>query len=191
MLLERARMVASNPAFAAETSELSDARPERLERLFADHYRFIWRTLRRLGVPQGAVDDCAQKVFIVASNRLAAVRIGKERPFLIGVAVRVASNARRTEARSREDADPEAVEGQAADSNPEELLEWKQRRQKLDQWLAALSLDLRAPFVLFELEGLALGEIAEVLELPLGTVKTRLRKARAIFLEAAQGGGAT
>ena len=190
LLLRVGAMVASNPALALQAAAVPHVHPARFERLFVDHYRFVWRTLRRLGVQEAAVDDAAQQVFIVANRRLAEVSVEKERSFLIGVAVRVASNARRTQTRRREDADSDAVAEQTAPSDPEDLLVWKQRRQKLDEWLQALSLELRAPFVLFELEGLSLLEISEVLELPLGTVKTRLRKARAIFLEAAAVGGA-
>jgi len=156
----------------------------RFERLFVEHYAWVWRTLRRLGVQPGAVDDAAQQVFLTASQRLSLVPPDKERAFLMGVAIRTASNARRTHTRRRED--PALVEEPASEhGSPEELLDWKQRREKLDEWLCALSLELRTPFVLFELEGLGLQEIAELLELPLGTVKTRLRRARAIFVEVA------
>ena len=158
----------------------------RFERLFADHYRWVWCFLRRLGVPAGVVDDAAQQVFLVASERLAQVELAKERAFLAGVAARTAANARRLHARRREDGDSGTLSGPASGRNPEELLDWKQRREKLDAWLSVLELELRAPFVLFELDGLSLVEIAELLTLPLGTVKTRLRRARVLFLEAAR-----
>lgn len=190
MVQSSAGVAAANPALALDVRAPSHVHPARLERLFVAHYHFVWRTLRRLGVPEAAVDDGAQQVFMVASHRLADVSADKERAFLVGVAVRVAANSRRGQARRREDADSDAVAEHPGPTNPEDLLEWKQRREKLDEWLAALSLELRAPFVLFELEGLSLLEIAQVLELPLGTVKTRLRKAREIFLEAARVGGA-
>jgi RNA polymerase sigma-70 factor (ECF subfamily) len=190
MLLGRRAMVVAHPALELGAAPRAHADPARVERLFADHYRFIWRTLRRLGVHDAVADDCAQQVFIIASGRLDEIANQKERSFLIGVAIRVAANARRAHQRRREDADSDAVMEHASAASPEELLDWKQRREKLDVWLGALSLDLRTPFVLFELEGLSLQEVAELLELPLGTVKTRLRKARAIFLEAAGQAGA-
>jgi RNA polymerase sigma-70 factor, ECF subfamily len=185
MLLPARAMVALNPALMADALPRVELEPARLERLFADHYRFVWRTLRRLGVQEAAVDDAAQQVFIVASQRLADFAPRKEAAFLLGVAVRIAANARRAQTRRREDSDPDAIAELAAGSSPEELLDWKQRRKKLDDWLAALSLELRAPFVLFELEGLGVAEIASLLELPVGTVKSRLRRARGIFLDAA------
>jgi RNA polymerase sigma-70 factor (ECF subfamily) len=161
----------------------------RLERLFVAHYRWIWRTLRRLGVPEAFVDDAAQQVFLVASNRLDTIDEAREPAFLLGAAVRIAANARRREARRREHADAEASSPANPIDDPEALLDWKQRREKLDEWLNVLSLELRLPFVLFELDGQSLAEVSALLELPLGTVKTRLRRARALFLEAARRGG--
>jgi len=177
-------MVTAGPALAqAALSQPGEA--DRFERLFVEHYSWVWRTLRRLGVQAGSVDDAAQHVFLTASKRLALVPSEKERAFLMGVAVRTASNARRTHTRRREDPAPAEEPAAEQGSTPEELLDRKQRREKLDECLSALSLELRTPFVLFELEGLGLSEIAELLELPLGTVKTRLRRARAIFVEIA------
>jgi len=187
-MLTLVSMVAVDPGLASSALR-QGAEPARFERLFVEYYPWVWRTLRRLGVHPGAVDDAAQHVFLIANERLAQVPVERERAFLMGVAVRTASNARRTQLRRREEpAQDEEPAGEHSKS-PEDLLDWKQRREKLDEWLTALSLELRAPFVLFELEGLSLLEIAELLELPLGTIKTRLRRARAIFLEVAGAGG--
>jgi len=181
-------MVTVDPGLA-HGALLRPAAPARFERLFVEHYSWVWRTLRRLGVHPGAVDDAAQQVFLTTSHRLDLVPADKERAFLMGVAVRTASNARRTQTRRREDPADDEEPAAEPGSTPEDLLDWKQRREKLDEWLSALSLELRTPFVLFELEGLSLVEIAELLDLPLGTVKTRLRRARAVFVEAAAIGG--
>jgi RNA polymerase sigma-70 factor (ECF subfamily) len=187
-MLSLVRMVTVEPGVASGALQQTAER-ERFARLFIEHYALVWRTLRRLGVHPGAVDDAAQQVFLAVSQRLGQVATDKERAFLMGVAVWTASNARRTQARRREEpAEDEEPAGESG-ASPEELLDWKQRREKLDEWLSALSLELRAPFVLFELEGLSLGEISELLKVPLGTVKTRLRRARAIFLELAGAGG--
>jgi len=188
-LLSVTSMFTTEPALAAAAlPEAAD--PARFARLFGEHYPWVWRTLRRLGVHPGAVDDAAQHVFLTASQRLQDIAPDKERAFLMGVVVRTASNARRTQSRRREE--PPTDEEPMGDPGrtPEALLEWKQRREKLDQWLSALPLELRGPFVLFELEGLTLIEISDLCELPLGTIKTRLRRARAIFLEATRSGAA-
>jgi len=182
-------MFTTEPALAvAALPEAAD--PARFARLFVEHYTWVWRMLRRLGVHPGAVDDAAQQVFLTASQRLPHVAPEKERAFLMGVAVRTASNARRAQSRRREEPPSDEEPAGEPGLSPEELLEWKQRREKLDEWLSALSIELRGPFVLFELEGLTLVEISELCELPLGTIKTRLRRARAIFLEVTRAGGA-
>jgi RNA polymerase sigma-70 factor, ECF subfamily len=53
----------------------------------------------------------------------------------------------------------------------------------LDALLASLPLDLRTVFVLYELEELTMAEIARALDLPMGTVASRLRRARETFEE--------
>lgn len=170
------------PAIAERIAPASSGR---LEQLFVAHYGWVWRALRRFGVPESTVDDAAQQVFLVLSDRLQQVAPGKERAFLTGVALRVAANARRSARRRRSDPDLSIAEHAAEGLDPEQLVDLKQRRELLDSWLDALPLELRAPFVLFELEGLVLAEIAELLEVPLGTVKTRLRRARQLFLQTA------
>lgn len=46
---------------------------ERARALVNEHFDFLWRLLRRLGVPEAEVDDAAQQVFLVATRRLAEV----------------------------------------------------------------------------------------------------------------------
>jgi RNA polymerase sigma-70 factor, ECF subfamily len=156
-----------------------------LEALFRAHYAWVWRTLRRLGVAEPAVDDSAQAVFLVASANLDRIAVGRERAYLTGVALRIAANARRSDRRRRDGLDAAVEDPGSKPPDPEELLDQKQRRELLDGWLDALPLELRAPFVLFEIEGLSLLEIADALDVPLGTIKTRLRRARQLFLETA------
>jgi RNA polymerase sigma-70 factor (ECF subfamily) len=154
---------------------------ERLRELIATNFRVVWRALRRFGVPATTLDDAAQQVFATLSARLADVEPGKERAFVLGIAFRVAANMRRAVARrpelALEDGEPLAH----PDPNPEELLELKRRRALLDQALDALSHDQRAVFVLFELEGCSMSEIADALSLPMGTVASRLRRGRDRF----------
>ena len=66
-------------------------------------------------------------------------------------------------------------------------LESARRRlsELLDVVLEQMPIDLRTVFVLFELEGLSAPEIAAALSIPLGTVASRLRRARQTFAQAA------
>ena len=64
----------------ASVSYPSDAR--RLRRLVDREHAFVWRSLRRLGVLEGDVDDAVQKVFLVTSQRLATFPPDRDRSFL-------------------------------------------------------------------------------------------------------------
>jgi RNA polymerase sigma-70 factor (ECF subfamily) len=153
-----------------------------LRALFERHYASIWRLLRRLGVPSAQLDDATQEVFWVAARRLSDIELGRESPFLYGVALRVAAG----ELRRLRTAMPLVEIGQApamADErpSPEEQLVQRQARQLLDDVLNRMPSDLRTVFVLFELEGIEVRQIAELEEIPVGTASSRLRRAREEF----------
>jgi RNA polymerase sigma-70 factor (ECF subfamily) len=149
-----------------------------------DHLDFTWRSLRRLGLTPDGADDAAQRVFVVASERLSDIQPGCEKAFLFNTAVRVASSARRTYARRRE-----VLEGDdapdAADPAPpaDELLDRHRARALLEEALLDMPMETRSVFVLFELEQMTMVEIAKTLEIPEGTVASRLRRARQEFQE--------
>lgn len=143
-----------------------------------DHFARIWALLRRLGVPAEALDDAAQQVFIVAMRRADIIEPERERQYLQGVAVRVASEQRR--AVQRREARVPPITGDAP-AQPDELLDRKRARAQLDDVLDAMPFDLRTAFVLFELDELTVPEIATMLEIPEGTASSRLRRAREEF----------
>jgi len=142
-------------------------------------YRMIWRPLRRLGVHEHAVDDATQQVFLVAAERLADIAPCSERSFVFGTALRVSQSFRRRH--SREAPSAEADLNASPLPGPDELSEQRRRRELLDRLIERLPLDLRSVFILFELEGLSSPQIAELVDVPLGTVASRLRRARERF----------
>src|SRR5580704_5101711 len=75
---------------------------DRLIRMATEHYQFIWRSLRRLGVTEQATDDAAQLVFVRAAEKISWIVPGCERAFLFQTALRVAMGVRRTYAQRRE-----------------------------------------------------------------------------------------
>jgi len=150
----------------------------RLEPLVAEHFAFIWRLVRRLGLPADAADDAAQQVFLVAVERIVDILPGRERAFLFGTALRVASSRRREVARERAEKAIELVDPMPA---PDELTHQKRLRELFDAILDRMDHDLRVVFVLVEVEGLTLPEGAELLDIPLGTATSRLRRAREVF----------
>jgi RNA polymerase sigma-70 factor, ECF subfamily len=142
----------------------------------------VWRALRRFGVPEATADDAAQEVFIIASRKLSTIEPGKERQFLHAVALRVAANARRARNVRPESAESPTIERALASApSPEALLDRKQARELLDAVMDEMTEELRTAFVLFELEGYSGPEVAEMLEIPLGTATSRLRRARESF----------
>ena len=164
------------------TSRRSEAGERRLTALMQQHFDLVWRSLRRFGLSDADADDAAQEVFLVASRKLSLIDEGRERSFLFSTAIKVASTRRRSLRRRPEQPEAEVEEhDERSAPGPERLAQLSQARQQLQAVLDEMDLDLKAAFVLFELEELSVPQIAEVLELPLGTVSSRLRAARAAF----------
>jgi RNA polymerase sigma-70 factor (ECF subfamily) len=157
------------------------AEQARLVRMISDDYQPIWRLLRRLGLSPEQAEDGAQQVFLIVAERLADIRVGSERSFAYGTALRVAQGLRRRGAReSVLDEEPAAAPSQLA---PDELSDQRRALQRVDRVLDAMPDELRSVFVLFELSGFTSPEIAELSGLALGTVASRLRRARESFRE--------
>lgn len=155
----------------------------RLRQLVDHHVGHVARILRNAGTAEADIDDDVQRVFIALSNRLDDVRVGSEKSFLIQTALHVAAHARRTAARRREiltDQPPETADPVAG---PEEIANRRQARRTLDQILGQMETELRIVFSLYEFEQMTTAEISAVLEIPRGTVASRLRRARSEFRE--------
>ncbi len=153
------------------------------EEVYDEHFRFVWRSLRRLGVSEADAQDAAQDVFVIVHNKLAGFEgRSKVSTWLFGICMHVAKDRRRaayTQRRSAEDidlaerADPSADVFAAAERNQGVL--W------IEMILNEMPDEQRAPFVLFELEAQTCEQIASLLGIPLGTVYSRLRLARESF----------
>jgi RNA polymerase sigma-70 factor (ECF subfamily) len=165
----------------AEAPNAAEAPPVRLRRVFNEQFNFVWRYLRRLGLSEADADDAAQQVFVVFSRKQDRIELGKERAYLCGTAVRIVSDHRRSLARRREVAGDKMAEPVSQALTPDQLADRQRARVLLDQVLDQMEMDLRAVFVLFELEELTTAQIAETLQLPAGTVASRLRRARESF----------
>ena len=173
-------------ATPASPSHGLDADPsgadERIRCLVLNNYRFVWRLMRRLGVPSASAEDATQDVFIVADRKLQMVWPSNERSFLYAIALRIAANRRRTERRHPEFPDAELL-AELPDSAPgaDTLLDAQRARTMTDLILETMAFDHRVVFVLFEIEDLSVTEIAELLQIPSGTVASRLRRGREMF----------
>jgi RNA polymerase sigma-70 factor (ECF subfamily) len=162
----------------------------RLRAAIDAHYDVVWRFLRRMGVPEAAVEDAAQQVLLVFARRVDRVDVGAELSFLLGTALRVAADVRKQSARQREVADDGAFGEVAADApDPDDALDERRARRLLDRVLERMPADLRSVFVMCDVEELTMAEAAASIGIPAGTVASRLRRARAAFhdlLDAAQ-----
>ena len=156
---------------------------QRLGAMVAAHHAFVWRSLRRLGVPDCDVDDASQQVFLVAHRRLGEIACESERSFLFQTALRVAADWRRAHQRRCEQPGIDLLDVPDVAASPEELTDRRRARAQLDRVLEAMPMELRVVFVLFELEEMTMSEIATLADLPAGTVASRLRRARRVFQE--------
>jgi RNA polymerase sigma-70 factor (ECF subfamily) len=148
----------------------------RLQAMFDAHHNLVWRTLRRYGLDPEAAADVGQQAFLVAVERIADIWPGSERAFLIGTALRLARSARRSAARldPQGQLDERVLAGGHAESHAETL-------ELLDRILSKMDPSLVEVFVLFDVEEFSTAEIARALDLPSGTVASRVRRAREEF----------
>jgi RNA polymerase sigma-70 factor, ECF subfamily len=155
---------------------------ERLAAIYREHFAFVWRSLRRLGVPHSALEDLTQDVFVVASRRLEDFE-GRSsvHTWLFGIAMRVFLTRRRSEWRHSRKLDELALQ----DEPSEDPIAKRDAQHTLLALLDELDDEKRAIYVLAELEGFTVVEIAEGLEANVNTVYTRLRAARTQLRKAA------
>lgn len=153
--------------------------------VFRQHFDFVWRTLRSLGVPQAAVDDAVQEVFICVHRRLPEFeRRSALKTWIYSIAYHTAQNQRRS-ARRREaaclDASVMALEMVSQEPGPGEHVAGVQAGRFVLDFLDRIPRERRDVFVLCVLEELPAPDVAEILQVKLNTVYSRLRLARAEF----------
>lgn len=162
--------------------------PTRAEfnRLYEAEFDYVWSTLRRLGVPEAHVEDVAHDVFVTAWKKLAEYDPSRPlRPWLFGIAYRLASDFRDKAWQRREVADAEPDTTDDAPT-PEGHAQQAQAKQLVLRAMESIPLDRRAVFVMHELEGQGIPEVAQALDVPLNTAYSRLRLARRDFQAAVE-----
>jgi RNA polymerase sigma-70 factor (ECF subfamily) len=160
----------------------ADARARNFRGLYESHVDFVWRNLRRLGVHECDVEDRTQEVFVVAHRRFDEFedRGHGPRAWLFQIVLRVASDARRHRRRHPEDPDGGDATARASIEPPQaDAVARREALSQLDAALEAIEVGRRAVLVLHEIEEMTAPEIAQVLGIPLNTVYSRLRVARA------------
>jgi RNA polymerase sigma-70 factor, ECF subfamily len=155
------------------------------EAIYREHHPFVWRSVRRLGIPDAEVDDVVQDVFMVVHRRLGDFE-GRSsvRTWLFGIAYRVVRDRRRSFA-ARVNRERQVEPGRPP-TQPDQRASRHQAVLALDDMLAELDDDQRATFVMAEVLRMTAPEIAEVTEVKLNTVYSRLRRGREAFEAALQ-----
>jgi RNA polymerase sigma-70 factor (ECF subfamily) len=159
----------------------AEAAGARVRRMVKAHFDPLWRFMLRLGVDAMDLDDAMQEVVVIAAARLEDIAPESERSFLFSTAFRVGSEYRRRRASRHEVGEGELAHHEDPTPEPDTLADQIRARGLLDGVLAAMPTELRAVFTLYEIEEMTMGEIADVLGLPPGTVASRLRRAREQF----------
>ena len=151
---------------------------------------FVWRAVRRMGVRAADADDVVQEVFVIVHRRLAEFA-GRARvkTWVFKILVHVVRHYWRTHQRrpgDRAAEDPAAIQALAADHEhgPAAMYERVEALRVLDRLLSQLDEEKREAFVLAEIEQMTAAEIAEIIEVNVNTVGSRLRAARQEFEKA-------
>lgn len=155
------------------------------EAIYRAELPYVWHSLRRLGVRGADIDDLTQEVFLRAFRSLGQYDPTRPlRPWLFSIAYRLAADHRNLSRHRYEVAeDQDAVDPAPG---PDASVEVSQAKALTLRALDAVSLERRAVFVLYELNGHTMPELATALDIPLNTAYSRLRLARAEFAEAVQ-----
>ena len=167
------RMPSAAPALAPPV-----AVPE-FDEVYARHVAFVWRIARAFGVPEAALEDAVQEVFVIVHRRLpefegrAAITT-----WLFEITRRVALAARRRGGATR--TEPLAEEP-AGGADTFAAVSRAEAAALVSEILDTLDEDKRLVFALVELEQLSVPEVARLLDLNLNTAYSRLRLARKAF----------
>jgi RNA polymerase sigma-70 factor (ECF subfamily) len=166
------------------------AAPPAFADVYQETFAFVWRTARRLGVMDSAVDDVAQEVFVTVYRRLDQFE-GRcsIKTWVFSILMGIVRNYRRSRRRkgaaepiSAAVVDPEILEDRGAD--PLEQASRAQAGRLVHKLLDEMAEDKAIVFVLAELEGLTVPEISELVGANVNTVYSRLRASRKEFDQA-------
>ena len=155
------------------------------EQLVKRHERRVFGLLMRMLGSREEAEDAAQDTFLnLHRHGHRFRREARFSTFVYRVAVNAALNRRRTLGRRRAHMESLArvqAVGEALPEGPvgpEQVTAGDEIRQRVQREILALPRNLRAPVILYDLEGMSYAEIAEILEIAEGTVKSRIHRAR-------------
>ena len=163
------------------------------DEVYDEHFSFVWRSVRRLGVPDNAVDDVVQDVFVVVHRRLPTFE-GRSsvRSWLFGIALHTVRDVRRTLRRkpallggtARADECDMDLLADASLAGQDDAVARSEAVRMLHAVLDAMPDERREVFILAELEQMSVPEIADAVGTNVNTTYSRLRAARTDFEQA-------
>lgn len=159
-------------------------RDARFREIYEHWFEDVVGWLYALGAPTSDTEDLAQEIFLVVRRKLNRFDGGNLAGWLYRIAqLTVRDHRRRAWFRNlvlrRRDVDMTKMAHAA--SSPARSYEASEARAQFQDMVGRMSEKLRTTFVLFEVEGYSGEEIARIQDIPLGTVWTRLHKARKEF----------
>ena len=159
------------------------AKPMTFRDVYITHFEFVWRSLRRLGVHEADIPDALQEVFLVVHKRLVEFEgRAKLTTWLFRICLNITRARQKAGRRRKELLDGEFVDlCEGHERDPAQSAIDREGLHLLEHALTKMALEQRAVFVLFELEEMTCQEIADTLDIPLGTVYSRLRLGRESF----------
>ncbi len=158
-----------------------------LERVFREHAPFVANTLRRFGVSPADLPDQLQEVFMVVHGLCHDYDPARPlRPWLFGITYRVA--ARYRQKKGRQIVADSQLDDRAQDPEPlaDISIQSKEAQALVLEALERVELSRRAVFIMAEIDGEPVSDIATALQIPLNTAYSRLRLAREDFARAAR-----
>jgi len=166
----------------APVEPLSDGR-EAFRAIYDREFDYVWHSLRRLGIPARDLPDVTHDVFLKLHRSLPTYDATRPfRPWLFGVLFRVASDHQHLGRNAREVLD--MVPGELRDTapGPEQQARESEEWRIVDRALEAMDLPHRVVLVMHDFSGHSAHDVARELAIPLKTVYSRLRTARARFV---------
>jgi RNA polymerase sigma-70 factor (ECF subfamily) len=164
--------------------------------LVLSHQDIVYNTALRILGDEDQAADASQEAFISAFRSLNSYRGGSFRAWLL----RIVTNAcydefRRKQRHPTTPLEPETEDGdeietprwlEEPNSSPEQQLDKAELEHAIQHCIENLPLDFRAVVVLADIQGLDYAEVAAVVKKPLGTIKSRLARARLRLRECLQ-----
>ncbi|WP_218920141.1 RNA polymerase sigma factor [Chondromyces crocatus] len=155
--------------------------PLDFDEVFRTRFRYVWNTLRRLGVRVADLEDLTHDVFVVVHRKRDRFDPTRDiRPWLFGIAANVASDYRRR-AGHRNELSTAVVDMADPAPRPDCVLEERAKEELVNRALAAVEESRIGVFIMHDVDGVAMPEIVATLGIPLNTGYSRLRLARQDF----------